>query len=208
VSEASGEEAAVARLTVTITAMTDARTIIDVLQALDPLTSLRRTGYVIRGVAEAETIAAHSFGVALVAMFFVDELRSEGADVDGERVLRMALLHDAPEAMTGDVPMPFKTPGLEQALYDVEAKITTEELPPEYAELWREAERGESMEARIVKAADKVQLMIKVLTYEQQRQGDLDDFWANAKNFRDAGLAVAREVYAEVCRRAGRDWPQ
>ncbi len=192
---------------VTIHPMLDASTIINVLQALDPLSSLRRTGYVIRGVAEAETIAAHSFGVALVAMFLVDLVREQGADVDGERVLRMALLHDAPEAMLGDVPMPFKTPDLERALYEVEAKITAEELPPEYAALWRETEAGHSLEARIVKAADKVQLMIKVLTYEQQRQGDLEDFWANPKNFRDAGLAIAREVYAEICRRAGRVRP-
>jgi 5'-deoxynucleotidase YfbR-like HD superfamily hydrolase len=188
--------------------MIDAATIINVLQALDPLSSLRRTGYVIRGVPEAETIAAHSFGVGLVAMCLTDQVRAQGGEVDGERVLRMALLHDAPEAMTGDVPMPFKTPGLEAALHEVEAKITSEELPTEYAALWQEVERGESLEARIVRAADKVQMMIKVLIYEGQRQGDLEDFWNNPKNYRDAGLEMAREVYAEVCRRAGRELPR
>jgi putative hydrolase of HD superfamily len=181
--------------------------IIEVMQSLGPLADLRRTGYVLRGVADAETIAAHTAGVATVAMLLVDHYRAEGMTIDGERVLRMALVHDAPEAMTGDVPMPHKTPELDEALHAVEHTIVSEHLPDAWVDLWEEVEAGQTIEARIVRAADKLQMMIKVLIYEEQRRGDLSDFWANPKNYRDAGLDLVRRTYETICRRAGRPFP-
>src|SRR5512139_580176 len=101
----------------------DDEELIDVLVALDPMAELPRTGWILHGVASPESIAAHTFGVAVVAMLLVDRLRSEGTRLDGERVLRMALVHDAPEARTGDVPMPNKSPAVREALREVEARI-------------------------------------------------------------------------------------
>jgi 5'-deoxynucleotidase YfbR-like HD superfamily hydrolase len=120
--------------------MTDeAEATIDTLLRLDPLADLPRTGWVLRGVADPESIADHSFGVAVVAMMLTDALRAQGETVDGERVLRMALLHDSPEAATGDVPLPGKTPALSAALADLEADLADELLPASLREYWREA---------------------------------------------------------------------
>lgn len=182
--------------------------IIDIAQALDPLCDLPRTGWVLRGVRPAESIAAHTYGVAVVAMLMVDALRAQGQVVDGERVLRMALLHDAAEARTGDIPMPNKTPGVDAALHEVERAVIADMLPTELGELWLEAERHDSLEARIVKAADKLQLMIKVLVYEKQGRGGLEEFWDNPKNFRDAGLPIARQIFETIAARAGRTAPR
>lgn len=179
-----------------------AERILDAILALDPLTDLPRTGWVLRGVAAPESIAAHSFGVALTTMLLVDGLRAEGMAVDGERALRMALVHDAPEAATGDVPMPVKTPALDAALKEAEDALAERLLQPAHAECWREAEAGETLEARIVKAADKIQMMARALTYGRQRRGDLREFWANPANFRDRGLPLARAVFDALRARA------
>lgn len=178
--------------------------LVDLLEALDPLSELPRTGWVLRGVASPESIAAHSYGVAVAAMAITDALRDEGLTVDGEKVLRMALLHDAAEATTGDIPMPRKTPALTEALHAMEAAVVEDMLPERYRELWTEAEAKDSLEAKIVKAADKVQMMVKLRIYEKQQRGRLDEFWANPKNERTMGFEFVEAVYAEIRRRAGR----
>src|SRR6185436_9489644 len=51
-----------------------------------------------------ESVAAHSFGVCVTAMLLADEVKARGQEIDCERVLRMALLHDWSEARVGDMP--------------------------------------------------------------------------------------------------------
>lgn len=186
-------------------AVTDrAERIVDTLIGLDPMGDLPRTGWLLRGVRPCESIADHSYFVAVTVMLLVDALRAEGVEVDGEKALRMALVHDAPEAKTGDVPMPQKTPAVDAALEELERAIVARLLPEPQADAWREAEDGQSLEARIVKAADKIQMMTKALVYDRQQRGDLHEFWENEKNFPDKGLAIAREVH-EVLRARHRD---
>lgn len=178
--------------------------IVDAMLGLDPLGELPRTGWVLKGVASPESIAAHAFGVAVATMFLVDALRDAGAQVDGELALRMALLHDAAEARTGDVPLPSKTAAVREALAALEDDVFSELLPRRYLALHREAEERKSLEARIVKAADRIQLMVKVLAYSAQGRGDLREFWERAPELGDEGIAPARRVLDEISRRGAR----
>src|SRR5262249_38769054 len=126
-----------------------------------------------------------------------------GATVDGEKVLRMAILHDAPEARTGDLPMPIKTPEIENALDELDVRVVRALLPESLQAEWAHAEKGDSLEAKIVKASDKIQMMIKALVYERQGRGRLDEFWNNPKNFRDMGLPIAARIYSRLRERRG-----
>ena len=181
--------------------MTSGAELVDVTQFFDRLASLPRTGWLLRGITAPESIAEHCFGVCVVAAMLVDDLRARGVDVDGEKVLRMALLHDAAEAFTGDVPLPAKTAELKRALGRAEEELLARVLPPRDRALHGEYEAGTSLEARVVKAADKLQLMIKALTYEQQRRGQLDEFWSGDASEKHMNLDLAREAFAEIERR-------
>ncbi|MFO0674695.1 MAG: HD family hydrolase [Polyangiaceae bacterium] len=174
---------------------------VDLVQFLDRLARLPRTGWLLRGVTNVESIAEHTYGVAVVAAALVDDARARGLTVDGERVLRMALVHDAAEAFTGDIPMPAKTAALDRALEDAEAELLGRVLPPAELALWREAETGATLEARIVKAADKIQMFVKALVYTAERRGDVAEIMKNPKSRRHMDLEGARALFEEIDRR-------
>ena len=143
--------------------MSEIDAIIDTMINLDSLADLPRTGWLLRGVRPCESIADHSFGVALCALLLCDAMRAEGATLDGEKVLRMAILHDAPEARTGDLPMPIKTPEIAQALDDLDARVARALLPESLYAEWALAEKSDSLETKIVKASDKIQRLMATL---------------------------------------------
>jgi putative hydrolase of HD superfamily len=176
--------------------------LVDAVHFFDRLSSLPRTGWLLRGVTDPESVAEHCFGVAIVAGMLVDDARARGVAVDGERVLRMALVHDAAEVFTGDIPMPAKTPALADALEAAETELLAKVLSPADLALWKEAEAAESLEARIVKAADKIQMLAKALAYERDRRGRLDSFWENRKNRMHMDIELAKSVFDELERRA------
>jgi putative hydrolases of HD superfamily len=182
--------------------------LVDSVLALDPLSELPRTGWLLRGVRPCESIADHSFGVALVTMLLVDALRAEGMTIDGEAALRMALVHDAPEACTGDIPMPQKTLELTRAMEALEARLIEQLVPGPPSDDHRRYIERQSLEARLVKAADKIQMMIKVLAYERSSRGDLHEFWENPKNFDALGIGFAEEVFEAIAARGGRRVPR
>lgn len=183
--------------------------ILQTLEALDPLGDLPRTGWLLRGIQPCESIAAHTQQVALLTAMLVDLCRAEGMAVDGERALRMALVHDAPEARLGDVPMPVKTPTVDAALQEAERAIATAILPETLLADWEVSEEGHTLEAKLVKAADKIQMLHKLSLYEAQgrRHPLMEVMWKNAANLRVLELAPVRAVYEALFERAGRAMP-
>jgi putative hydrolase of HD superfamily len=179
---------------------------LSILTDLQRLKRLDRTGWVLRGLAPgAESVAAHTFGVACAAMMLADEVRARGVEVNVERVLRLALLHDLAEARTGDMPRTMaKYYGAEArreaegaAFEDLIAGLGAEQRE-EYASLHAEYEERASVEARLVKAADIVDLLAQALAFERAGARELDEFWEGARE-RDFGLdGAAREVVASV----------
>ena len=83
--------------------MKDARRLIETLLECNQLKTIPRMGWRVRGVREGESVAEHSWAVALLSMMLVDRL---AAPVDREKVLRIALIHDLPESVTGDIHAP------------------------------------------------------------------------------------------------------
>jgi len=73
---------------------------------IDGLSSLVRTGWMQRGVPPSlgETVAEHSFAAALIALELGLRLREKGVVVNPERAAAIAVAHDAPEAVVGDLP--------------------------------------------------------------------------------------------------------
>jgi hypothetical protein len=58
-----------------------------------------------------------------------------------------------------------------------------------------EYQQGATPEARLVKACDKLQLMLKVAVYERWGTGALAEFWDNPDNFPDGGFPAVKELF-------------
>ncbi len=126
-----------------------------------------------RRVPEAESVADHSYGLAIYAFALATEL---GLDV--EKTVTMALVHDAPELITLDIVTATLGPEEKaQAQTDKrlreEAAARTLFLPhgafgARCFELWLEFEDQKTEEARLVRQLDKFECAAQAVFYAKQ----------------------------------------
>ena len=137
-----------------------------------------------------ENIAEHSLEVAIIAHLLC-EIKNKrfGGNVDACKAIKLALYHDVPEIITGDLPTPVKyySPVISEAYKDVE-KAATEKLllgiPEDLRDSYKEIFDDESdPEIRaIVKAADKISALIKCI--EERQTGNSDFISAEKQTLR------------------------
>ena len=174
---------------------------------LQRLKRLERTGWTLRGLPNGtESVASHSFGVCVTAMLLADEARARGLKVDCERVLRMALLHDWAETRVGDMPRTAT------GYFGADARKSAETLAfadivdgvgsaeSEYRALYEDYEQRGSVEARLVKAADVIDLLVQAYALERSGAKGLDEFWQVAQQPDFQLPEVADEIVNEVLR--------
>lgn len=154
-----------------------------VLQTLlhgNQLKRTARTGWVQRGIPQPESVAAHSFGVTYTALILAQQLAES---IDGGKLLAMAAIHDLPEGLTTDIPTPawrFLPSGIKT---EVERGAMAEMLSDSpfsaaLMPLWEEYQAGETLEAKLVHDADKLDMVLQAYLYEQQFGNTLlADFW-------------------------------
>ncbi len=181
----------------------DADRLCDLLLQAGRLKTTPRTGWVQRGVPRAESVADHSHGVAVAALLLCE--LAEGP-LDRERVLTMAVLHDLPESVTGDLslgatrllPKGAKAAAEGAALDEVGAGL------PFFAgwrAAWEEFEAQASAEARLVRDADRLDLLAQALVYERTTGSrELEEFWTFAPP-ESFALPVSRAVAAALAAR-------
>ena len=168
----------------------NADAVLDFIEEIGVLKNLPRTGWRFRGIKDAESIADHCYRVSLLSMILADVLTEQGVPLDVEKVMRLALLHEVAEARIGDLPFPalkyipeeVKEAGERAAVESMFERFGR--LQQKYMQLWDEFEEGTSIEGKLVRAADKLELMIQVLEYEKIGYRSLDKFWTNSWNYR------------------------
>ncbi|HUO86649.1 MAG TPA: HD domain-containing protein [Thermoanaerobaculia bacterium] len=183
--------------------------LLDLVLELQSLDRLPRAGYVLRGVTDPESVTEHSWHV----LFLVWALGRRVPGLDVARAIEIALVHDLAEVRIGDLPRTaarYFPAGAKAAAESAAIGEILAPLAPEAGALHAEYQAAETLEARLVKACDKLQLMIKVAAYERWGAGGLGEFWDNPENFPDGGLAPVRELFEELLarRRAWLEAPQ
>jgi 5'-deoxynucleotidase len=112
---------------------------------------------------------------------------------DAQRVMALALYHDASEVITGDLPTPIKNnnPAIKAEYKKIEAlaarrllTMLPDDLKPAYEPLIEQA--NDTAQGRIVKAADRICAYIKCL--EENKVGN--------REFREAQAGIESSIYA------------
>lgn len=153
---------------------------------LTTLKRVPRSGWLLRGVPHVESVAEHAYGMATLALALCDIINASGAadpPLDEGRVLTIALLHDLAEARLTDLPGPARRLIPEDVKSRAEAAAMTSILAalPSAARLlaaWREFEDESTPEGRLVRDADKLEMMVQCTRYERSGVRGLDEFWA------------------------------
>jgi len=171
-------------------------------QKVMELKEVRRTGWLLKGIRESESVADHSFMLAFMAYVYSREL-----GIDTDKCIRMALVHDICEVYTGDITTRFReedqdVSNLEKRRKEREAleKIVSplpKEIARELKALWEEFDKCDTKEARLVKDLDRLEMCIQALSYAGRKEGKLQEFFDVAD--RDIKTPGIRKLFGKVC---------
>lgn len=174
--------------------------LLEIILECNELKAIPRMGWRVRGVRDGESVAEHSYAVALIAMLLADRL---DVDLDREKLLKIALIHDLPEHMLGDIHAPATQLLGEDVKEAAELRIlerlfTGIASGDEYVRLWKEFAERSSVEGKLVRAIDKLEMFTQAYQYECAGNRMLDDFWGWKGNMRDFGFDEIQGLYDEL----------
>jgi putative hydrolase of HD superfamily len=148
------------------------------------LKKIPRQGWIDKlSISKSESVADHTFSMAMMGMIFADL-----ENYDTEKILKIILLHDLAESITGDM-VPGKISKDKKTAIENEAiKKILEDLPislqKQYTVLWEEYQANNSKEAKIVHQIDKLEMALQAKIYfnEGHPRKKLESFFKSAKN--------------------------
>jgi len=117
------------------------------------------TRHVWNAAGRRESVAEHCWRLAVMALLVAGEFPQTNIN----KVVRMCLIHDFGEAITGDIPSFYKTEDdreKEDAAVSDLLNFLPEDLSGEFAGLFKEMAEQSTNEARLFKALDRLEAII------------------------------------------------
>lgn len=173
--------------------------IADFLFEAATLKRLQRTGWQVLGGGNKETIAEHSFMVAVISFMLAQESKA-----DIKKALIMALFHDFAETRIGDI---YKLSDLYvKADEKKAAKDAFSDFPGanELIEITQEYEEEKTPEAKIVHDADTLALMIELK--ELTENGNINAREWFLGNFDALRLEASKKIAQQLQNTNSQDW--
>ncbi len=150
----------------------------DLIEFLEYISKLKltvRTGWKMLEVKKGETIGSHSFGVTFLAWLLAKKKK-----IDVDKTIKMALIHDIIEGITGDIAFveeKYKIKeDLEKKALPKLMKIIPNELRNDIRDLIQELIEEKTEEAKTVKEADRLDTTIQAHIYDKINDGKLSHF--------------------------------
>lgn len=177
---------------------------VELQEIIGRLKQIKRTGWVIRSVPDAETVAAHSWRMALMALQMEKILQDMGAD--SNHIIEMCLLHDVGEAIIGDIVPehhqtgPIKISQKEKSQKELDAiSILAEKYRfTRLLDVFTEYESAKTLEAHITKNLDKLDMLLQAYEYLKLYPDNQRLYEFMAYNEKSVDLMPFQKVVAEI----------
>ncbi len=142
------------------------------------LKHLTRTGWLRHNINSPETVAAHSWQMAMMAL----QLSQTEKTYDFTKVIKLCLCHDMGESIIGDItPLDVRYANKKQIEQEAISNIAKESDFAELASLFLEYENNQTPEAKLANDLDKLDMYVQALDYEAKYQDkSLDEFKQSA----------------------------
>ena len=166
---------------------------------------LLRTGWIREKIKDPESVAEHSFALSLMALILADYF-----GLDKEKLIKMAILHDLGELVTGDI---VWARGRVVDLDKLESKIKKElkgiekifniiGKGDEYKKLFLELTERKTPEAIFFWELDKLEVCLQALIYEKEQGKKLEEFFIHPK------LQIKTPFFKEIIKEIEKQRPK
>jgi len=171
----------------------DPKRVLESFLELSAQTKLPRTGWVLAGVADPESTADHCYETALFAYILSKYIKEK---IDLSKVLLMALFHEAGEARLADLPRRSKDYiGKAKRQAEREAALDIlDGVASELVNLQDELHSLATTEARLVEAAEELQIIFKALVYAKEGRGDMSEYRNDVEKYDSQGFECAAQI--------------
>jgi putative hydrolases of HD superfamily len=140
----------------------------DFFYLVSELKKIPRKGWISKvGIEHPESVADHSYGTAIMAMVLSDSQK-----LDTGKILKMALLHDLAESITGDfmpeeISKENKTVVEDDAMKEILSKLP-DNLAEQYEIIWQEYKQAITKESVLLHEIDKLEMAIQAAKYSSE----------------------------------------
>ncbi len=169
-----------------------------IVERYDTLFNIPRVGWCQRGVhkSEAEDIGRHTLITAVISLCLCEIYRMRCGEIDCERVISMALIHDLPEALIGNIAGDVRRviPNFREIEIEKLREILREsprDLSSSLVRLFKEYRECQSIEAKIVTLSDKLATLIRAVIYAESGYPAVKDL---IRFYRDKVIELSDEV--------------
>lgn len=160
--------------------------LIQILSRAGLLKEIKRTGWVLKGVKDVESVADHTWRMSFLVLMLTPK------KLDKQKVLEMCIIHDLGEIGIGDIKwetgkkvISSKVAKHKDELSAMEQMFGDSKEKRKYVALLREFNELKTAEAKFLKQIDKLEMVLTALEYEKQGYNHklFDEFWENAQKY-------------------------
>ncbi|QUC65445.1 HD domain-containing protein [Nitrosopumilus sp. K4] len=150
--------------------------LLDFFNIVCNLKKVPRQGWIDKlGLKKPESVSDHTFSMTMMGLIF-----SEIKKLDSQKVLKMCLIHDLAESITGDL-----TPEqiskdekrvLEKNTMEQILNKLPENIKTQFLDSWNEFLERNTPEAKLVHEIDKLEMVLQAKIYEKSNGVDVTSF--------------------------------